>query len=157
MNYSDFENFEIAFLYKYRYDEFLKNTKSEINKEIERRHLTKEKIENLIKKKLTSNNESDKNKKICPRCKSYKLVLFEKEKDYYGATIFDFVDQDKDPPKEKFLKCIVCGFDLRKKYREESFKTKMLKFLGIKKMLPGSVQKSVSKFFEHSRLYPLFV
>jgi hypothetical protein len=118
----------------------LKNTKAEINTEIERRNLTQEEIENLIKRKLESNNEiNKKNKKICPRCKSDKLTKIEdiEEKLVYKGSfnypILSLLEKHKDTPKDYHYQCIVCGYDLRKKYKKESIKTKVLKFFGMKK------------------------
>ncbi len=64
------EDFELAFLNKYRYNEFLENTRQLIQKEIKERKLDNYQLNSLIEAKLKEPLKKDKNEVKCTRCKS---------------------------------------------------------------------------------------
>jgi len=107
------DKYEIAFLYKYKYKEYLKGTQNKIDKIIEEFNLTEQSINGLVeeREKEPYNNEL---RKQCIRCKSKKLFFFQDEISQGGgggtAAIFDIEGYGNEIMKEEKFECAVCGF-----------------------------------------------
>lgn len=72
-NYLDqFEDFELAFFYKYKLNTYLEETQSRIKAFLKRRNLDETKMERLIAE--YSHRSFSDNELRCPRCTSKKLI-----------------------------------------------------------------------------------
>ena len=72
-----YDDSELAFLFKYKIDTYLEETKQSVQEYIKQRNLTETKINQLIKD-VNKKNYND-NDKRCPRCKSLKTRTQEVE------------------------------------------------------------------------------
>jgi len=108
-----YEDFELAFIKKYRSDDFKDDTIEKIDIEIKNRELTQYDINDLIIKKLFENIDANETKVRCPRCKSLKVSRQEKgvksvhhrellTSHYFEGKSLDYI----------FYKCNVCGQDI---------------------------------------------
>lgn len=97
------EIYELAFLYTYNLDSYLEDSASKIRKYIDKKELTKDKMEALIN--LYRNKQFDDGKERCSRCRTDKVQLVSKNND----TNFE-------------LHCNVCGlnesFPKKSKWRQ---------------------------------------
>jgi hypothetical protein len=67
-----FEDFEIAFIYKYKYEGYMENSRKAIDTEIRNRNLDKVKLESLIQE--FGNKKNEDGILHCPRCYSTKIA-----------------------------------------------------------------------------------
>lgn len=72
-----YEDFELAFLYKYNLKTYLKETEAFVKNYIQKRGLTDDKIQQLIDE--TSKIAIDSNTNKCARCKSSKIINLNEE------------------------------------------------------------------------------
>jgi len=113
---SSFENWELAYFYKYKYDTYLDSTKEKIyNYIFKERGLTKSQIQDLIKQQETTVFDDYEDR--CPNCKSNKLStdqvewnipLFEAGSEDEYATLYE-LHTGKRYLKDK-ITCNVCGY-----------------------------------------------
>ena len=109
-----YEDFELAFLVKYKFNSYLETSKQAITSELSKRELTKEKLENLIAK--YEHQRFHDSLLRCPRCFSTKIgkdsVVFWNTYGRIGLAdniaVFDGM-RGKETYKEK-LTCMVCDF-----------------------------------------------
>lgn len=73
-------NSELAFFYKYRYTDFLVGSRAKIDKEIDKRKITKQEIHSFLTNSKCDNIKYSKYDLICPRCKSKRIIIDEEKK-----------------------------------------------------------------------------
>lgn len=93
---------ELSFLYKYRYQSYLAHSQSLVQKEIQRRGLTDEMMDEHVI--LTEFNKMNTG---CTRCNSSKRLT--KEVERYAGMNTDFIDSDTHTTD---IECVVCGYTI---------------------------------------------
>ena len=109
-----YEDFELAFLKKYKYDSYLSGSKKAIDSELNRRHLTTVKLDLLISNQNEIVHKDGKQR--CPRCSSLKIAFDEVEYwNTYGRpgyadnlAVYDGIG-GKQTYKQK-ISCMVCDY-----------------------------------------------
>ncbi len=86
------ENYELAFLYTYNLDSYLEDSANKIRRHVDKKGLTKDKMETLIN--LYRNKQLDDGKERCSRCHTNKVQHFSKNND-----------------SNYVLQCNVCGLN----------------------------------------------
>ena len=130
-----FEDFELAFLYKYQLPTYLADTQQKIRDYIFlKRNLSQEQIENLINENRNRKFVDDKER--CPRCKSDKIRAEKVEvwNTTYGHPMADALESISQKQKLKdHIICNVCGYVLDDPNESSvlSFKRLINSFLSI--------------------------
>ena len=113
-----YEDFELAFLVKFKYDSYLDDSKKVIDKELNRRGLTADKIESLIDRTAVNAKTINDGLLHCPRCTSKKISKDQVEywNTYSRIGINDEIATydgiiGKQTYKDK-LTCMVCDYVL---------------------------------------------
>ena len=121
---SSLEDFELAFLKKYKLKTYLKPTQEKVQREIERRRLFNRELDNLIEQR-----ENNPKNTGCPRCDSNKIVTEKIEITngsaggggakiaYVGAAAASGHDLTS---KGVRVVCHVCGYVLKDDNKKES-------------------------------------
>ena len=111
---NEYEDFELAFLLKYKASNYMDSSLKKIVSELKNRGIdTTDKIDALIEEKLNIQIKEHK-ERICPRCTSTKILSNREQ--YFSR------DQDWDGASGKPLKyiehknCGVCGWDFQKDF-----------------------------------------
>lgn len=112
---SKYEDFELAFLTKYKLDSYMRKTREKVEAYINERGLSSEKISDLIFKYENKSFTDD--EKRCPRCKSLKILT---EKEEWSNTLGGSGFSDEIARLDGFFlgkkteknqkTCLVCGF-----------------------------------------------
>lgn len=114
-----FEDFELAFFWKYKLDTYMKYTQKEIKAYLKKKRLSDAEMKNLIaeySKKTFPENEFR-----CPRCKSKKIIS-EKEKAFNSMNGYklaeELIDYEGINTGNIDCTCAVCGlfFSLSQNY-----------------------------------------
>lgn len=110
-----FEDFELAFLMKYKFDSYLEGSQKAILAEVNKRQLSKEKIENIVST-IENSSINDEIQHRCPRCKSTKVASDQVEfwNTYNRAGYSDEIAKmdglaGRQTYKDK-LTCMVCDY-----------------------------------------------
>ena len=101
-----FEDFELAFLFRYRLDTYMQDTKQIIIEYIRNKGLSDDKINNLISKQLNLPPVKT-GEKRCSRCKSNKFVIDKVPTDN-DATLY-YVPLLEGGKLKELISCEVCG------------------------------------------------
>lgn len=125
-----YEDFELAFMYKYKLDQYLEPTREVIKKYISKRGLDDFKMEALIEVQKTKVYPDD-GVERCPRCKSSKINI--DDEPYYNTNVRggDPILMDAPNPTHEggfsgklvnvgIKTCDVCGFRLNDPNNEYS-------------------------------------
>lgn len=108
---SQFEDFELAFFWKYKLDTYMEDTQNEIKAYLRERNLDDAKMNTLIE--VYSHKSFPESELRCPRCKSEKLIV-NKEGAFSSADTNDMVNDlldYKDMGSGSIdCECAVCGF-----------------------------------------------
>ena len=100
----DYEDFELAFMLRYKTSNYMESTLTTILKELQNRGINKQSIiDDLVSDKLNSEKEAFSDK-ICPRCTSTK-ILSDKEPIKDSKSILE------SPKYTDHKICAVCGWD----------------------------------------------
>lgn len=107
----NYENFELAFLLKYKGKEYTDETRNRIIVELAARGIGSESVLNkLIEEKEAEEVDTFMNTR-CPRCTSDKIVIIRKENYQHRKTDFKgFSGQIEYEEKEQ---CAICGWDFQ--------------------------------------------
>ncbi len=137
---STYEDFELAFVVKYKLDSYMKETRLKVIEYIKSRELASEDIKSLIIE--YESKQFDDNKERCPRCKSLKVGV--ESVDFYNTnsqsiSIYDGIKKDK-------ITCLVCGFLIEnpnneewKRQVEKSFWNKLITRIKLKLIIELSI------------------
>ncbi|TAJ10286.1 hypothetical protein DMA11_19115 [Marinilabiliaceae bacterium JC017] len=101
-DFKKYDNYELAFIYKYKIASYLPATRNVLMKCINERGLSEEDIVRLIEERFGEVYDPEQHK--CPRCKTKKTI---KDNDVAGSGSYQFV----------LKKCDICGLDFTKPYR----------------------------------------
>ena len=115
---SELEDFELAFIYKYRYDSFLEKTKNLIIRELESRNLKENQINSLINSRLEESKKKPAEDKVirCPRCTTQKIFDYYIEvDDTSDSNVINSYVGKGITRKIKKKECIICGYSIPKK------------------------------------------
>lgn len=106
------DKYEISFLYKYKYDEYMKDTQTKIKATLQKFQLTDYQREKLIKEKIEEPFEAEFHQQ-CVRCKSKKMYAFQVEisPGRYSATMYDAEAYSGKMKTTKITRCAICGFN----------------------------------------------
>lgn len=107
---NNLSDIELAFFFKYRYNEFLDNSKIKINNEIKARNLSNDDLTNLILTSKISKNNHSRNDLLCPRCNSNKIQSKKKKK----LKTFKWISYEK---TYYALSCKVCGHSFKPPFK----------------------------------------
>jgi len=110
----DYEDFELAFLLKYKTSNYMDSSLKKIVAELKKRGIDDtSKIDTLIQEKLDIQIEEH-NEKICPRCTSSKIIT---NREQHFSRNQDFGNVTGKPLKYINHKiCGVCGWDFHKDF-----------------------------------------
>ncbi len=104
------DKYEISFLYKYKYDEYLQETQRKIILIIKEFELNEEIINSLVNERLRQNHLEVENIS-CKRCKSQKLFYYQEEviNENTQMVLLDKENYSGNMPKQLVYECGVCG------------------------------------------------
>lgn len=123
--FKEYEDFELAFLFKYQKSNFLDTTLKKIEDEINSRNLNSKDINFLINRKLKVRINNHK-LNVCPRCTSEKIISSREESDTQeNVGLYKYK-----PEYFEHRTCGVCGWDFAKDFTKFD-KRKILKIFLI--------------------------
>jgi uncharacterized protein with PIN domain len=106
-----YDNYELGYMLKYKYDIYSDKSKLEIDHFLEKKKLLKEDLLQLTNEKRVYSDE----KKRCPRCKSEKCLINPVQ--YYSRSsyksFFEYETTD-------IIICQICGFKIKDYYSGSS-------------------------------------
>lgn len=109
---SQFEDFELAFFWKYKLDTYMEETQNEIQAYLKKRNLNETKMNALIED--YSHKSFPDNELRCPRCKSEKIIT-QKEKAFDSMNGYKLAEELLDYKDigsgDIDCTCAVCGLD----------------------------------------------
>lgn len=111
-----FEDFELAFVLRYRGSQYTKQTRDGILEEIKKRGLSDVDLDDLINEKLSIKGDIN-NHNICPRCSSEKIItnrqlfIARGEADGFTEGINEMMGEA--PKYQSTFECAVCGWDFQ--------------------------------------------
>ncbi|MCD4794111.1 MAG: hypothetical protein K8R54_12805 [Bacteroidales bacterium] len=101
---------ELAYLYKYRFDTYMKLTQDKIRHEVSSRGLTRIDIDRILTEKSNEEYNPESKEIICPNCKSTKFFNEEVSKtnlEYQEINVLLFEDIDRVDKQMNFF-CAIC-------------------------------------------------
>ena len=108
-----YEDFELAFLLKFKVNNYLPESKQKIEKEVANRKLTDQDLQNLIDKQLNIPFNPDCKKGCCPRCKSNKILKIDKNvRDIHHRGLLTALYLEGKLDSYTHFKCSICGYDI---------------------------------------------
>ncbi|TAM98263.1 MAG: hypothetical protein EPN39_09495 [Chitinophagaceae bacterium] len=124
---SQFEDFELAFFWKYKLDTYMEGTQNEIKAYLGKRNLDETKMQNLIEE--YSHKTFTDHELRCSRCKSKKIITKEENpsETYFDPEILKIASStynDINGRKMDYA-CVVCGLALNP-FKHSSFTRKIL-------------------------------
>ncbi|MFT5724963.1 MAG: hypothetical protein ACI9JN_002086 [Bacteroidia bacterium] len=105
---NEYQDFELAFIVKYKLDTYSDSVVKKLNEEIELRNLSKKSLENLIEEKAKNEIKEHQNK-ICPRCTSQKIMTTKEE--FHGNNKAFGLDSGSPLTYIEVKICGVCGWN----------------------------------------------
>ena len=106
---SSYEDFELAYLVKYKLDSYMKERQEIVYEHIKKRGLTPEKLKSLVSQ--YDRKELWDTKKRCPRCKSAKLQSSRVSPKTGNRDMYDAAANLRyEESKVEETICLVCGF-----------------------------------------------